>query len=283
VSGPTWQVTGDGGVFFSKGTSTSLPATVNSGAGLLWYAPKNSLIISNNFAATPSPTGVGENTVSIFSKAVPTGANAIAIGDYTSSPSTPYTASGAGSIVINGGYATNTKSIAVNGGTGSGQQAVSIGGIASGSWSFAGGSSYSTASGSRSIAYGEFAFGTGSFAVALGGSPTASGSGAVALGSGVASGSGAFAANSGNAPGSRAAAFGEYSTAQAYDSFAIGRYNALEGDPLTWQATDPLFVVGNGTASNARKNAFVIYKDGKIKMNRQGDIPMGEFGNGGGD
>ncbi len=41
-----------------------------------------------------------------------------------------------------------------------------------------------------------------------------------------------------------------------------------------------LFAIGNGVDSAHRSNALEVYADGKIKMPRQGDILMGEFGNG---
>lgn len=61
----------------------------------------------------------------------------------------------------------------------------------------------------------------------------------------------------------------------------------------TWVAEDPIFVVGNGTSSTARRNAFFVYKDGSVEVGDhltinadgtilmsqpQGDISMGQFG-----
>lgn len=92
--------------------------------------------------------------------------------------------------------------------------------------------------------------------------------------------------------------WGRYSTAlggaSAYSmySLAIGRHNVVfDGSSSTWNDTDPVFVVGNGTGDSndvpevRNRNAFVIYKNGNVKvtgaveMPRQGDILMGEFGN----
>jgi len=53
----------------------------------------------------------------------------------------------------------------------------------------------------------------------------------------------------------------------------VGCYND------TTFTTPLLFAVGNGTDATHRSNALEVYADGKIKMPRQGDILMGEFGN----
>jgi hypothetical protein len=64
----------------------------------------------------------------------------------------------------------------------------------------------------------------------------------------------------------------------------IGRFNLVEGSFDTWVATDPIFVIGNGTSSTSRSNALVVRKNGdveiagKVTMPRQGDISMGVFG-----
>lgn len=93
------------------------------------------------------------------------------------------------------------------------------------------------------------------------------------------------------ASGQLAVAGAEYSTsigisttAQSYNSFVIGRYNHTDEsyNPIDWVATEPLFVVGNGTGiandPSEKRDAFVIYKNGKIKMQvAQGDISMGNF------
>lgn len=55
-------------------------------------------------------------------------------------------------------------------------------------------------------------------------------------------------------------------------STVIGTYNdSTVADQLR-------FAVGNGIDATHRSNAFEVYVDGKIKMPRQGDILMGEFG-----
>ncbi|MDD5198834.1 MAG: hypothetical protein PHC88_03445 [Terrimicrobiaceae bacterium] len=167
--------------------------------------------------------------------------------------------------------ANGTSSIAIGEGAYTqDQQAVAIGHY---TWAYAG-----------SVAIGTGANTDDTNAVAIGpssaymGSSVAIGYGNWAWYNGIAIGSNNFA------NGYNAAAIGYSTRADAYSSFAVGCYNVGGGDSWSWVATDPLFEIGNGTADNARSSALVVYKNGAIKMaKRQGDIVMGEFGNGNGD
>ncbi len=59
---------------------------------------------------------------------------------------------------------------------------------------------------------------------------------------------------------------GIHTTASAYNSFVIGRYNKIPtgADSLYWNPVDPLFIIGNGSNSNARNNALLVKKNGEI-------------------
>lgn len=59
-------------------------------------------------------------------------------------------------------------------------------------------------------------------------------------------------------------------------STVLGGYN----DSSMAANSGLLFAIGNGVDATHRSNALEVYSDGKIKMPRQGDILMGEFGNG---
>jgi hypothetical protein len=67
------------------------------------------------------------------------------------------------------------------------------------------------------------------------------------------------------AQGAMSAAFGDHTTARAMNSFVIGRYNVITGDPNTWNPGDPLFVAGNGTPS-ASSNALTLLKNGDLSI-----------------
>jgi hypothetical protein len=82
---------------------------------------------------------------------------------------------------------------------------------------------------------------------------------------------------------------GYYTKAYSYGSVALGRFNAPLSNETetaaktTWrdgtgsQPVDALFVIGNGTADNARSNALVVKKNGEVdikKVPAKGGIPM---------
>ncbi len=82
------------------------------------------------------------------------------------------------------------------------------------------------------------------------GSITASGNASMAHGSQI------------NVSGANAHAFGIGIVASSYASLVAGRYPAATGTAGSWVTTDPLFALGNGTASGSTSNAFLIRKDG---------------------
>jgi hypothetical protein len=142
--------------------------------------------------------------------------------------------------------------------------------------------------GDNSFAAGYLASASGSASVALN-SSVAAGSYSTAINAGATTASYAFAQGAATASGVHAAGFGVASAASAY-SVAVGRYNATvdySGAPVnatTWASNDPVFSVGIGASTAARQDALVVYKGGQVKIpKRQGDIIMGEFGNGNGD
>ncbi len=56
--------------------------------------------------------------------------------------------------------------------------------------------------------------------------------------------------------------------AKSFASVVLGQWNdTTSTSGLSWVTTDPLFVVGNGTAHNARSNALTILKNGNIGIN----------------
>ncbi len=75
--------------------------------------------------------------------------------------------------------------------------------------------------------------------------------------------------NSNIASGDHSAAMGYSVTAPAFAQTTVGQYNMPTGtENLTsWIATDPLFVIGNGTGSGAsRSNAVTVLKNGKVGL-----------------
>ena len=165
----------------------------------------------------------------------------------------------------------------------SGTNASAIGNntTASGTASTATGSStdataqYATAMGKNTITSGNASFAVGHsseakgfFSVAMGGS-TAHADGTTAMGMYT------------NAVGLYSTSMGSYTTARDYSSLVIGRYNLTgtegnSGSPTGFFTANNAFVIGNGTADDARSDAFVVKFSGNTTINNDltvtGDI-----------
>ncbi len=123
-----------------------------------------------------------------------------------------------------------------------------------------------TAEGTASTAMGESTTAPGHNSTAMGYATTASGYRATAMGSNTtASGSYSTAMGfSSTAFGSHSTAMGHYTLAKPYASLVIGRYNDTTSlSSTSWDPLDPVFIIGNGTANNARSNAMTVLKNGK--------------------
>jgi hypothetical protein len=211
---------------------------------------------------------------------------------------------------INSETPPNTASLVWGSGKSSAQGSVALGAhssaTASGATALGGSSasgiySFSAGVGTRaqgwfSTALGRNTSATGTYALASGSNTIAAGNGSVAFGGGtMAAGNTATVfGNASTASGDYSTAFGLYTTAQSYASFALGQYNIPQGDPLAWQPTDDLFIIGNGSSPTLRSNAFVVKKngdttvngkltatsaqfDGPVRIAPQGDLSMGPF------
>lgn len=71
--------------------------------------------------------------------------------------------------------------------------------------------------------------------------------------------------SSNNTSGDYGSSFGLGHTNSSYGCMLLGRYGITTGaTPGAWTATDPVFLVGNGTAIGAEATAYQIDKDGRI-------------------
>lgn len=260
---PGIKVTGDGGVVFEGtfGTGT-IPAT-GAGTRMMWYSKKAAFRIGTVNGSQWDDANIGVNSIAIgsYSGAVATEASAFGYGS---------AALGAGSTALGGGLAIGEKSLALGGyeidyfrPVSEGQYSCSIG-------------AFSLSEGDLSFAVvGGHTVGVTTLAALFG---VASGEASVSIGSGCLS------------AGNYSWSLGYNSTAASAYGFVIGRNNTDSGSLTAWVDSDPLFVIGNGTGNvsdpvNVRnRNAFLVRKNGdvemsaKVKMPRQGDILMGEFG-----
>ncbi|MBC7849653.1 MAG: tail fiber domain-containing protein [Chitinophagaceae bacterium] len=166
-----------------------------------------------------------------------------------------------GSINLDGGNTWNIDNVGVN------SIGIGEGALASGPQSFSQGY-YSSATGFYSFARGFAASATGDHGMAFGQNLTSNGNFAHAFGGNTTvTGDYGFSNGYNNVvTGYFAGAFGQGLSARTYNAFVVGRYN--DSLPLTssttWVAGQPVFVVGNGTASNARSNAMVVLKSGNV-------------------
>lgn len=129
---------------------------------------------------------------------------------------------------------------------------------------------YSVAFGNQSIAHGQFSAAFGEQSQAIGSYSSAFGWNTVAIGDY----STAFG-DSCRTHGDHSMTSGVGLEAESYASVVIGSYNSSgvaekDENPYStssWVADEPLFVIGNGTASNDRRNALVILKSGATAIN----------------
>ena len=151
--------------------------------------------------------------------------------------------------------------------TASGSSSTAMGSntTASGDYSTAMGAA-SFASGYAAAAIGTEAIASGDKSIAMGDSLTASGDVSIAMGVGTIA-SGDYSTAMGGltvASGRISTAMGLNTNAQDYASVSIGHYNKADEtpNPLVFDSQNTAFVIGNGTDSNNRSNAFEVLFDG---------------------
>ncbi|MCP4996367.1 MAG: hypothetical protein GY934_21725, partial [Gammaproteobacteria bacterium] len=242
------------------------------------------------FGVNTKATGYSSTAMGRFTEA--TGDNSTAMGLST-------TASGAISMAMgNGTTATGTYSTAMGfSTTATGYSSTAMGfsseatgdySTAMGHWTDASGYSstamgyYTEATGYSSTAMGYFTAASGAISTAMGYYTEATGDYSTAMG-GYTAATGYYTTAMGGwteATGTASTAMGLYTTATGYSSTAmggyteaesgyetaIGRYNTdyIPNSTTGWDAADRLFVIGNGTASNATSDAMVVLKNGNI-------------------
>ena len=233
VTAPTAELHIDGNDgFVVEGThGTGALAVDGAGTRLLWYPGKSAFRVG-----TVAGTYWDDAFIGSYSS-VSGGYNNRATGDYSNvSGGLDNEASGVNSFI--GGGATNVAS---------GIDAVVAGGlrnIASGNYSNVTGGLRNEASGITST-------------VAGGAGNLASGQSSFIGGGDSSNASAMFAATIG----------GVELEAQSYASLVIGRFNQKIGDPLSWNPTDPVFVIGNGVNDATRTDAFTVLKNGNTTIN----------------
>ena len=139
---------------------------------------------------------------------------------------------------------------------------------ASGYASFGSGE-YTIASGYATTAMGELSNASGDYSAAIGLRDTASGYASTAFGSNT------------FATGTVATSMGESTRARSFGETAIGIYNTdyTPADVNAWNASDRIFVIGNGINEASRSNALTVLKNGNTSIgNANPNAPL-QFAN----
>lgn len=230
------------GTLLEKGmgsTSTLSNADLQASSVFLWYPIQSALRAGG--ASTETVGGIGQYSV--------------ALGE--------------------GNRASGTCGIAMGCGSGAGSSyAIAMGFIANAGFSSSAIGEFNSANGYCSGAFGGYGnSASNSFATAFGALTLADGTASTSTG------------QSTVASGTNSASFGLSTLANSLDSAAFGQFNlALNSsgetpNPTSWVSTDPLFEIGNGTAT-APSDALVVYKNGNATLQGSltvapsGDIPM---------
>jgi hypothetical protein len=126
------------------------------------------------------------------------------------------------------------------------------------------------ASGDYSLAVGLDARAIGDYSFACGRAVVPSGEYSTAIGNGITS-SGRYSLGIGQnimSTGNFSTAIGERVEAPSYGEIVIGCYNSLytPASATTWNATDRIFVIGNGTSLSTRSNAITVLKNGNTGL-----------------
>lgn len=287
---PGLEVTGDGGVVFTGSFGSGVIPTETLGTRMMWYPGKSSLLVgtddwSDDYTGSYS-FAFGDNSTILGSHAMAFGSDVYEYGNYSM-------IFGSG-VLSSGNYSLYFGNDSANG---------------LGDYSFGFGTMIEASS--RHMAFGNYIFSTGAYSMSFGHDIYVDGNSAIGFGAyNYTGGNHAIAIGSNNnalshygvaigdavtSMGTHAIAVGTHLNAVAYGSLVIGKFNvgsydSVNGGDANWVATDPIFEIGNGTGDEydapeiMNRNAFTIYKNGnvdmtgKIRMPRQGDILMGEFG-----
>jgi len=261
VGGKKTFTSNDG--FLATGTSGSGTASsLGAGPRMMWY-PKSAAFrvgealgtewddaniglfsVAMGLATKASghfSTAMGYSTIASADYSTAMGNSTIASAKFSTAMGSTTRASGEYSTAMgNGTTASNVSSTAMGDGS-----------IASQPFSTAMGYG-TTASGLASSAMGVSTTASSQAATAMGNSTTASASNSTAMG------------NSTTASGVASTAMGYYTTAKSLAETAIGTYNTNYSptNGFQYNATERLFVIGNGTSSSALSDALVMLKNG---------------------
>ncbi len=242
------HVTSNEGVLF-EGTAGGPIPKEGAGARMMWYPGKAAFRAGYIDGPSWNDVNIGQMSIAMGLNARASGDRSIAMGELTMASSYWSTAMG---------YSTKASNFA--------STAMGLSTIASGR---------------ASTAMGEATTASGDYSTAIGYRATASGTSSTAIGYG------GVVAGQTTASGHASTAIGYATASSSMAEIALGSYNtSVSGNPTLWVDTDRLFVIGNGTADNARSNAMVVLKNGNVgiganptvKLDVAGSVKLGTTG-----
>ncbi|MBX3043050.1 MAG: tail fiber domain-containing protein [Ignavibacteriae bacterium] len=251
---------GAGNVLFEgefKDTDPGNPPVSGEGTRMMWYPDKAAFRAGYVDGAHWDNDSIGDFSVAMGNNSKALSSHALAIGYENISSGSASTAIGQNNTAMSfSSIAIGYENIA------SGFVSTAIG------WN-------NKASGYSSTAIGSSLLSSGDYSTALGSSTIASGALSTALGAStkaIGPYSTAFGIGT-TASGKRSTVFGSNTTAKSGFETVIGRWNTdyTPIDTSDWNISDRLFVIGNGTSSNARSNALTVLKNGRLGLGT--DIP----------
>ncbi len=218
----------------------------------------------NSFATGAETQATNSYSVAMGRGTTASGFNATAIGSYTTASERFTTAMGERTT------ASGMVSTAMGGFTkAEGNHSTAMGSYTTASGQFSAAIGYlNTASGISSIALGERNNAIGDYSTSTGYSTTAEGNVSTAMGRGTKA-IGHYSIGGGWYPivrGTASISVGSYTIARTRNEAVFGRYNDTTSSVnyQVWNASDPLFIIGNGSADDARHNAVFIKKNGEV-------------------
>ncbi|MHC4321982.1 MAG: tail fiber domain-containing protein [Planctomycetota bacterium] len=273
----------DGGII-ARGEfgSGNILSASGEGARLIWY-PKKAAFRAGEVTGTAfldewDEANIGNHSTAVGNSTKASGDSSTAMGNGSTASDFSSTAMGNGSTASgfsstamgNGSTASGFSSTA----TGNGSDAIGDSSTATGNGSAANGNNStamgngSEASGDNSTAMGNGSEASGNNSTAMGNGTTASGNDSTAMGSGTTAGGTVSTAmgNGTTASGDNSTSMGSGTTAESYLETVIGKHdtNYTPNSTTTWDGSDRLFVIGNGTSSSSRSDAFTVLKNGTV-------------------
>lgn len=249
-----------------SGSTLFAPPASGAGTRFMWYPQKAALragfsvgtewdkdsIGLYSLALGYGVKASGQNSVSIGALVNATGLNATSMGVYTTA-SGNYSTSTGNNTTASGNYSTGMGYYT----TASGHYSTSMG-------------NYTTASGNYSSGMGYNTTASGQYSTSMGNSTTASGINSTSMGYNTTA-SGFFSTSMGF----NTTASGDYSICMGYATKSKAQYSLVIGLYNDTTQTNRLFEVGNGTADNARNNAFTVLMNGNVGIgNNNPDAPL---------